>query len=420
MIDAGAHRFVTRDPVLVLAPGYHGHGIARSLGRLGVPVYGVHADRRSPAARSKYWRGNYFWDLAQARPDVSVGWLLMLATKIGGRPILVPTDDDSCLFVADNASALQEGFRFPDQPDGLARDLVSKRTMYELCKQHAIPTAETRFPQSREDVVAYARDGVFPVMLKGIDTKALRRRTGFTMVVCRNPDELLEWYDKLEPPGSPSLMLQEYIPGGPEQVWMFDGYFNRGSECLFGITGKKLRQFPAYTGVTSLGICLANDVVESQTRAFMKAIGYRGVLDLGYKYDARSGQYKLLDVNPRVGSTFRLFVDSIGMDVVRALYRDLTGQPVPIGASIEGRRWVVENFDIPSSYRYWRDRRLRIIDWLRSYRGVQEGSWFARDDVAPMLAMLRRSIAVAMNGSFARGARATAQTKSAQVVPSAQ
>ena len=47
-------RLDTSVPVLVIAPGFHGHAIARSLGRLGVPVHGVHADSRSPAARSRY------------------------------------------------------------------------------------------------------------------------------------------------------------------------------------------------------------------------------------------------------------------------------------------------------------------------------------------------------------------------------
>src|SRR2546423_15711177 len=63
-------------PVVVLAPGYHGHGIARSLGRLGVPVYGVHADPRSPAARSRYWRTKVIWNLAEARAGEQVTLLL--------------------------------------------------------------------------------------------------------------------------------------------------------------------------------------------------------------------------------------------------------------------------------------------------------------------------------------------------------
>src|SRR2546428_13021644 len=58
----------TSVPVVVIAPGYHSHGIARSLGRLGVPVYGVHADSRSPAARSRYWRGNFSRGTATGAP----------------------------------------------------------------------------------------------------------------------------------------------------------------------------------------------------------------------------------------------------------------------------------------------------------------------------------------------------------------
>jgi predicted ATP-grasp superfamily ATP-dependent carboligase len=35
-------------------------------------------------------------------------------------------------------------------------------------------------------------------------------------------------------------------------------------------------------------------------------------VDLGFRYDARDSRYKPLDVNPRIGATFRLFVDAEG------------------------------------------------------------------------------------------------------------
>lgn len=382
----------TSVPVFVIAPGYHGHAIARSLGRLGVAVYGIHADPRSPAARSRYWQENFIWDIAKASSEESVDWLLRLGQKIGSRPILIPTDDSSCLFVADHALRLKEGFLFPNQPPGLARSLSSKQQMYFLCKQYSIPTPETVFPRCRDDVVKFLTSANFPVMLKGIDTVALLRQTGMRMVVIEDAKTLLKRYDEMETPDAPNLMLQEYIPGGSEMVWMFDGYFDDESSCLFGITGKKIRQYPAYTGVTSLGVCVGNDAVAKQTKDFMKAIGYRGILDIGYKYDAKTGQYKLLDVNPRIGTTFRLFVDTMGMDVVRVLYRDLTGQPVLSREPQEGRKWVVENFDLVSSPTYWRDGNLGLPEWLCSYRGVEESSWFAWDDLAPFIMMGWRSL----------------------------
>ncbi|HET7227057.1 MAG TPA: hypothetical protein VFJ55_00325 [Chthoniobacterales bacterium] len=113
----------------------------------------------------------------------------------------------------------------------------------------------------------------------------------------------------------PGLILQEYIAGGDATVWMFNGYFNEESECLFGATGRKLRQFPAHRGSTSQGISEKNEAVEAQTARLMKAVRYRGPLDMGYRFDARDGQYKLLDVNRGIGSTFRLFAAENGLDV---------------------------------------------------------------------------------------------------------
>ncbi|MGH2482248.1 MAG: hypothetical protein ACRDHW_21565, partial [Ktedonobacteraceae bacterium] len=75
-------------PVVVIAPGFHGHAVARSLGRLGVPVYGVHANAHSPAASSRYWRKNFLWDIEKASPTASVDWLLQLSHKLGTRPLL--------------------------------------------------------------------------------------------------------------------------------------------------------------------------------------------------------------------------------------------------------------------------------------------------------------------------------------------
>ena len=207
---------------------------------------------------------------------------------------------------------------------------------------------------------------------------------------------MLAAFDRMGAPGQPNTMLQEYVPGGADSVWMFNGYFDGRSECLVGFCGQKLRQYPPYTGITSLGICRPNEVVAETTKAFMKEVGYRGILDIGYRFDARDGQYKLLDVNPRLGTTFRLFVDGNGLDVVRALYLDLTGQPVPAPAHPDGRKWMIENYDLVSSRRYLRDGALTLRSWLRSLRGLRELAWFARDDPRPFLSMCRHSLASAL------------------------
>jgi D-aspartate ligase len=376
-------------PVLVLKIFEHcGLGIARSLGRMGIPVYGVHHDLQCPAALSRYWRGLFLWDIDNFRRDEAVQFLLETARNFGPRPILIPTGDSAALFVADNADALRKSFAFPNQSAELVHTLSNKKSMYSLCKRLGVPTAETVFPQSRADVLRFLKNANYPIMLKGIDSSGLEQRTGIRMTIVQNEKELLEKYDRLEDAANPNLMLQEYIPGGDDTIWMFNGYFNEQSDCLIGLTGRKLRQYPVHTGMTSLGICQDNKTVEETTTQFMKAIGYRGILDIGFRYDVRDGNYKLLDVNPRIGATFRLFVAENGLDVLRALYLDLTGQSVPPGVQRQGRKWIVEVAD-PVSFKCYRaEGKLTILEWLRSLRGIQETAWFARDDFAPFKAVL--------------------------------
>jgi predicted ATP-grasp superfamily ATP-dependent carboligase len=264
---------------------------------------------------------------------------------------------------------------------------VNKKEMYFLAKKHGIPTAETVFPQSRKDVENYLTQATFPIMLKAIDGEISARLSGKKMFITHSKEETLNLYDKYEDLSDPNFMLQEYIPGGEDTVWMFNGYFNKNSDCLFAITGKKIRLAPVYTGYTSLGICLKNDTVEETTKRFMKEIGYKGILDIGYRYDYRDGKYKVLDINPRIGATFRLFVGENDLDVARAQYLDLTDQDVPESKIVEGRKWLVEDRDLVSSVRYYRDKKLTIKEWIKSFRGVQEVAWFAADDLLPFILM---------------------------------
>ena len=372
-------------PVIILRSGHHGGlGIARSLGRLGVPVYCVGADRWEPTFISRYCRGRFILKLEGTTDERSVAQLLEIGEKIGGRSILIPTTDEGAIWLAENADALRPAFRFPVQDAGMVRLLCDKGRMQELARQNGVPTAQSAVPKSKDDVVRFVETASFPVVVKATNAAKLRSRLGGTKFIVRTRAELLDLYAKAEDGGICDLLLQEFIPG---EDWMFDGYFDEHSRCLFGVTGKKLRRFPVQTGVTSLGICLRNEVVEKTTVAFMQAIGYRGILDIGFRLDQRSGQYKVLDVNPRIGCTFRLFAAANGMDVARALYLDLTGHSVTRSQAADGRKWVVEDFDFISAFRSWRSRALTLADWARSLRGVEEAACFARDDPLPYFLM---------------------------------
>ena len=94
----------------------------------------------------------------------------------------------------------------------------------------------------------------------------------------------------------------------------------------------------------------------------------------------------MLDINPRVGQAFRIFVAENDMDVVKSLYLDLTGQEQLPVVPREGRRWLIEDYDIVSSVDYAREGSLSLGEWIRSFRHVEEGAWFSWADPVPFLA----------------------------------
>jgi predicted ATP-grasp superfamily ATP-dependent carboligase len=119
-------------------------------------------------------------------------------------------------------------------------------------------------------------------------------------------------------------------------------------------------------------------------------VGYRGIVDAEFRYDAATGRYLVLDLNPRIGANFRLFVGANGMDVARACYLDLTGQPVAPADPPEGRKWWVESYDPATWPAYFGRGGAPWRELVRSLRGVREAAWFAPDDLGPFLAMARR------------------------------
>src|SRR5215468_6201262 len=134
-------------PVLVLQMQHHGAlGVMRSLGRLGVRMYGVHPTRRPHGSFSKYCRNVFALDLDRTPPEESVARLTDIARGIGSAPLLLATNDEAALFVARNASRLQDAFLFPATPVQVVWSLYSKKEMYLLAKRLAIPTPDTAFP----------------------------------------------------------------------------------------------------------------------------------------------------------------------------------------------------------------------------------------------------------------------------------
>jgi D-aspartate ligase len=378
-----------RVPVLVAHRGGYGDvAIARTLGRLGVPMYLVAQEGIPiPVGASRYWAETHRWDFSKPEHE-SIRCLLDVGRAIqanhGARPLLLTLADWLAILIERHGDELEGQFVFPRAAKPVVRSLANKWEMHLLAREHGVPAPSTIRPGSLTDVEEFLETASFPIVLKPADPY-LPHAPENKIIDSRR--DLMDEVDREMSDGPLNLILQEYIPGDAESVWMCNGYFGSDPARTVVLTGKKLRQVSS-TGVASLAVCLPNETVAMQTRSFMHGVGYRGSVGIGYRYDRRDGRYKLLDVNARVSAVFRLFRGSNQMDVVRICYLDLTNQAFPETTVRSGRKWMRED-DVVAALTAVRHRRLTLAQWLRSIRGVQELHWFATDDPMPLLAWLR-------------------------------
>jgi D-aspartate ligase len=377
--------------VLKLVPNvtHHGSlGAIRSLGRIGVPVYGVHEARRAPAASSRYLAGRFFWQPSPADVDRVLTGLQRLAKYIGRPSVIITTDDVGAILLAEHGHDLRPWFLFPDPPKDLPRRLAGKYSLYQLCRELGLPCPEVTTPSSFGAAREFAAVVGYPLVAK-LTTPWVTSNGLPTTSIVTDHQELGSIYQGCAQYGI-GLMLQEFIPGGPGHDWFFHGYCDAASVCQPAFTGIKERSYPVGAGGTTLGRSIANEKLRHEITSMLARLGYRGILDLDIRLDARDGQYNLLDFNPRLGQQFRVFRDTAGTDVVLAAYLDLTGQAIPAGEQVNGRGFLVESYDPLGALASWRRGELSPSSWLSSLRTIDEAAWFASDDLRPFSLMCLR------------------------------
>ncbi|MFE3740875.1 ATP-grasp domain-containing protein [Streptomyces sp. NPDC059134] len=407
--------FDTRVPAVLVRldrnPFHHGTlGAVRSLGRAGIEVHAVVEGAHSPVGRSRYLRQAHLRpahtaDLtgipatgaaADPAPASVRRLLLSIADRLPAPAVLIAMDDLSAIAVDRLQPELTGRYLLPEQPSGLPERVADKAELAGICRELGLPHPRTVIPDGAAEAAAAAWSLGLPVVAKWSRPWLLPEGSGLRSTrVVRSPQEARALYGRSDEAGS-RLLLQEFLPHGPDRDWFFHGYSGPGPgpgrTRLLGAAGRKDRAWPVGAGLTAVGRWLPNPAVERLAGELVAALGYRGILDLDFRREAATGAYHLLDFNPRPGAQFRLFTDRSGTDVVRALHLDLTGRGLPVQEAVHGRAFVVENYAALSFLSSVRTGRRDVggassRPRRRPRPRSTETAWWALDDPLPACAM---------------------------------
>ena len=177
-----------------------------------------------------------------------------------------------------------------------------------------VETARASFPTTQSEASAVVENLTFPLVAKSQAVFERHRSGGVDRTTRIDDAEQLvalarTWGEEFD------VTLQEYLPCEDAEDWIVHAYCDASSTCVVEFTGVKLRSWPPHAGFTTCALSVPNDELADIAARLVRSIGFRGILDLDFRYDRRDGKYKLLDFNPRVGAQFRLFETGAGIDV---------------------------------------------------------------------------------------------------------
>ena len=367
---------------VVIGGGCQALGIARSLGRRGIPVCLVD-DEISMARASRFVR-----DVIRVR-DLRTEQALLDALALAHRRlclsgwVLYPTREENIAGIAANRDVLGRVFRVPTPGLASVRYAWDKREVYGLAERLSIPVPRTWFPQSEEDLAAIEVDN--PVVLKPAIKEHFFYATHAKAWRANTPAELLAAFRRATRIMSASeVIIQEMIPGGGEQQYAYCTFFREGCPVA-SMTVRRRRQHPSDFGIASTYVeTISLPELTKPSCRFLAAIDYYGLVELEYKRDPRGGVCKLLDVNARTWG-YHSLGSAAGVDFPYLLFRDQIGAPVEEAHARPGVRWIRLSTDVPTALRDIRAGRLRPGEYLRSLRGEHAEAVFSINDLRPGL-----------------------------------
>jgi D-aspartate ligase len=369
---------------LLLGSDYRALGVARSLGRHGVPVVALRAPDEPLAALSRYVRRSIPWpddikDRAGFLCDLAVsgsmsGWAL------------IPSSDEAAALVARHHEHLGEFFTHAVPSWDVLRWAYDKRLTHLLADRIGVAQPRTILPRDADALAA--SEVTFPAVLKPAVKESFNRLTAAKAWRVDNHAQLLERYAEASTLVHPSvLMVQELLPGGGDQQFSFVALCRDGVPLAW-LTARRTRQYPADFGRASTFVETVDCAeIVAPSRRFLGELGFSGLVELEYKRDARDGVLKLLDVNPRVWG-WQSLCGRAGVDFPMLQWRMLCGDSVPAVRGRPGVRWLRAATDTPTAVREVLAGRLGLRSYLVSLRPGRERAIFAWDDPLPGLAEL--------------------------------
>ena len=368
---------------IILGGDYQGLGIARSLGRRGVPVC-VIDDEYSIARYSRYvTHSARVPNLRGEQKTIEV--ILDFGRRLGLEGwVLYPTRDETVAAISHYRDILSEFFRVPTPGWNSVQMIWDKRNTYNLASELNIPVPKTRVLRRVDDLHQAARS--FPVALKPAIKEHFFYATKAKAWRANNAVELANRFQQAaDVLPLDEIMVQDVVPGGGSHQFAYCAFCKEGKPVASMVVQRSRQHPPEFGRASTFVRSVEMPELEVLAERFLRAINYYGLVEVEFKLDPRDNEYKLLDVNARTWGYHTLGA-AAGIDFSYLLFADQMGAQLERSRARPGASWVRLLTDLPGGIMQIARRELGLAAYLKSIFHSDAEAVFCLDDPLPGVA----------------------------------
>ena len=314
--------------------------------------------------------------------------------------LLVSCADGYTILMARHRQELEPYFHFACPELQTVLDLDIKDNFYKACAAHGLSYPKTATCTARNYKNAeFPFD--FPVIIKASNSPAYWNCTFPHKKKVFLAHDRAE-YDAITTAiyGSSyqdDLILQEYIPGDDNCMRVLNAYCGLDGKVHLMALGRPLLEEQTPEGIGNYAAILSapeiNDpALLERMRAFLEDVGWVGYANFDMKFDARTGEYKLFEMNPRQGRS-SYFVTAAGYNLARWLVEDvLEGKDTGFTIADSESLWMIAPYGVIRKYlkdqtllataaRLKKQGRCAHQLYCKEDRSLKRGLWYLRSQL---------------------------------------
>ncbi len=268
--------------------------------------------------------------------------LIDVARGEAERPVLYYADDAMLALVRRYRSQLEPHYRFLMPASDLVIACGDKIGFNALARAAGVPvprTATGADVASADDVAAFG----FPLVIKpgshvgwfASEAVALAGGKSRKIIVANDRQEF-ETLLAATRRFTDNFIVQEFIPGGEDQVYSFHAFVREDLTPAASFVGRKIRTYPALGGESSYIALVRDFSIHRLGKDVVQKLGVSGPVKIDFKRDPRTGRDYVLEINLRFNLWHQLGA-VCGVNLLLIAYRISDGRAVAADRRLSDR-----------------------------------------------------------------------------------